>query len=189
MNDSNKTTVSGACCPSCSSANVQSTLVDTSFLYGQGQSAVLLEVQLHAYECMDCGLEYVDDSAEDLKHQAVCRHLGVFAPAEVAAIRNSTGMSRANFAQLTKIGEATLGRWERGALIQNASHDQFLYLLTFPDNVVRLLNRQRPQSPDLQRTELRSERMQRKFRSLDKKRLDAAIESAASFRLHNPKAA
>ena len=50
-------------------------------------------------------------------------------------------MTRLGFAELTKFGEATLGRWERGALIQNAANDQFLYLLRFAENVDRLRTR------------------------------------------------
>jgi hypothetical protein len=50
-------------------------------------------------------------------------------------------MSRAEFSRLTRIGEASLGRWEKGLLIQNHAHDQFLYLLKFPENVARLRDR------------------------------------------------
>ena len=142
MNDAIEMTLEAACCPGCSSRNVESQMVNTSFPYGEGESSVTLAVTLRAFHCRDCGLEYVDSSAEDLKHKAICRHLGVFSPLEIESIRDKLGMSRARFAQVTKIGEATLGRWERGALIQNAAYDQFLYLLTFPENVVRLLNRQ-----------------------------------------------
>jgi len=190
MNDSNEITVSVKCCSACSSGNVQSHFVNTSFLYGQGESAVTLAVKLQAFECLDCGLEFVDDSAEDLKHEAVCRHLGVFTPAEVESVRNSIGMTRSKFAHLTKIGEATLGRWERGALVQNAANDQFLYLLTFPDNVVRLLNREQSQNLTKPRMSSSSEGVQSKFRCLGKsKNFDAAINRAAGFRLHDPEAA
>ena len=71
-------------------------------------------------------------------HETVCRHLGVQTPVEVLAIRQKYNMSRPGFAELTRLGEATLGRWERGALIQNAANDQFLYLLRFADNIDRL---------------------------------------------------
>lgn len=190
MNDSKEITDSEKCCPVCNSQNVAAQLVNTSFLYGNGESAVTLEVTLKAFKCPACGLEYVDDRAEDLKHDAVCRHLGVFTPAEIESIRNSIGMSRSKFAQLTKIGEATLGRWERGALVQNASNDQFLYLLTYPDNVVRLLNRENSQKIGKPQLTLGSEVAHSKFRSLAKlKKLDAAMKGAAIFRLHDPEAA
>jgi transcriptional regulator with XRE-family HTH domain len=73
-------------------------------------------------------------------------------PAEIRAIRREAGaLSRAQFARITRLGEATIGRWERGELIQNRANDQLLYLLTFPENVTRLRNRERkdesPRSP------------------------------------------
>jgi hypothetical protein len=61
-------------------------------------------------------------------------------------------MSRAAFAQLTKLGEATIARWERGGLIQNAAHDQFLYLLTFEENIKRLTDRNEHKSQSESRT-------------------------------------
>jgi len=161
MNDSSEMTLSIICCPACNSEDVQSQIVNTSFLYGEGESATALAVELRAFQCQDCGLEYVDDSAEDLKHEAVCRHLGVFTSAEIESLRDSLGMSRSKFAQVTKIGEATLGRWERGALIQNAAYDQFLYLLTFPENIVRLLNRGHSQNNDKLITNQSSETIQK----------------------------
>ncbi len=190
MNDSSEIIFPAIDCPSCSSGNVRSRFVDTSFPYGQGESAVLLPVTLQAFSCLDCGLEYVDDSAEELKHDAVCRHMGVFTPAEVESVRNAIGMTRAKFAELTKIGEATLGRWERGALIQNSAYDQFLYLLKFSDNVVRLLNRELLQKSGNLPTGSSMEEVQSKFRGLVKsERLGAAVKNAATFRLHDPEAA
>ena len=41
-------------------------------------------------------------------------------------------MSRAAFAQLTALGEATLSRWENGVLIQNRAYDRYLRLLRKP---------------------------------------------------------
>jgi putative zinc finger/helix-turn-helix YgiT family protein len=189
MNDS-EIKPSETCCPACTSGNVQAQIVNTSFPYGEGESAVTLSVSLQAFQCRDCGLEYVDDSAEDLKHKAVCRHLGVFTPAEIESIRDSLGMSRSKFAHLTKIGEATLGRWERGALVQNAAYDQFLYLLTFPENVLRLLNREQLQNAEKPKITQSTEAVQKKFRGLGKTaRLDAVMKKAANFRLYDPEAA
>ena len=47
-------------------------------------------------------------------------------------------MSRAAFARVTGFGEATLARWERGEVIQNASNDSFLRMLMDPDVMERL---------------------------------------------------
>jgi DNA-binding transcriptional regulator YiaG len=62
-------------------------------------------------------------------------------PREVEGIRTRLGMTRAAFAELTRLGEASLARWEKGLLIQNPGNDQLLYLLQFPENVKRLRSR------------------------------------------------
>jgi len=67
------------------------------------------------------------------------------APSEIQALREGYDMSRAEFSRLTRIGEASLGRWENGLLIQGQANDRFLYLLTFPENVARL--RARKEAP------------------------------------------
>jgi len=71
----------------------------------------------------------------------VCRHLGVMTPRDVEAVRTRLRMTRAAFADLTRLGEASLARWEKGLLIQNPANDQLLYLLLFPENVERLRSR------------------------------------------------
>jgi DNA-binding transcriptional regulator YiaG len=88
--------------------------------------------------CTKCGFEYFDEEAEDARHAAVCRHLGVQTPAEIEALRKKYGLSRVEFADLTQLGEATIARWERGALIQNAANDRYLYLLRWEENIERL---------------------------------------------------
>jgi DNA-binding transcriptional regulator YiaG len=62
-------------------------------------------------------------------------------PREVEAVRTRLRMTRAAFADLTRLGEASLARWEKGLLIQNPANDQLLYLLLFPENVERLRSR------------------------------------------------
>jgi len=101
-----------------------------------------LSARIPVRRCEECGNQFLDAEAEDLMHEAVCRHLGVMTSSEVRAIRRQSGrLSRAEFARITRLGEATIGRWERGELIQNAAYDQLLYLLTFPENLVRIRER------------------------------------------------
>jgi hypothetical protein len=53
-------------------------------------------------------------------------------PREITAIREQYSQGRAQFSRITRIGEATLARWERGALIQNPAFDQYLRLIANP---------------------------------------------------------
>jgi putative zinc finger/helix-turn-helix YgiT family protein len=135
-------------CPSCGHEAIETTQIDHRFPYGEGDQAVELSAMVPLRRCRDCGLEFLDSVAEDRQHEAVCRHLGVMTPVEIREIRQKAGsLSRGEFAKISRLGEATLGRWERGELIQNAANDQLLYLLTFPENLSRL--RQRPQRKQL----------------------------------------
>lgn len=132
-------------CPNCDSIDVDTQMIPYKFKYGTGNKAVELEAIVPVRKCNNCGFEYVDSEAEDLKHIAICRHLKVMTPAEVEAIRKQYEFSRAQFALVTRIGEASLSRWETGELIQNAAYDDYLYLLQFPENMDRLEKRRAEQ--------------------------------------------
>ena len=106
-----------------------------TFTYGLGAAAVELTVDLPIHVCPSCGLEFLDDEAETLKHEAVCSHLGVLSPNEIRGIRRMHGMSRTAFSKLTGLGVATLNRWENGILIQSAANDRYLRLLASPNNL------------------------------------------------------
>ena len=128
-------------CPSCGSRDIQSRMDDEIFIYGADpKTAVELTVHVPVHRCEACDIEYTDGVGEKVRHDAVCRHLGVMTPDEIIALRQSCG-SRSELARLTRLEEQTVERWENANLIQNGTHDQLLYLLTFPDNVVRLKSR------------------------------------------------
>ena len=129
-------------CPSCGHNVVQTAEIEHKFPYRQGDQIVELCATIPLRRCLECGFEFLDSEAEVIQHNAVCRHLGVMTPDEVRAVRQRSGATlRGEFARITRLGEATIGRWERGELIQNAANDQLLHLLTFPENVVRLRDR------------------------------------------------
>lgn len=134
-------------CPSCGKRSVSTRIEDRSFPYGAAESHVDLTARVAVHSCGSCSFEFLDDSAEDARHEAVCRHLGVLTPSEITSIRNKHGYNRVNFARLTQFGEASLTRWENSLLVQNAANDQFLYLLWFPDNIERLRARTRGSLP------------------------------------------
>lgn len=106
--------------------------------FGSGAAAVQLNVRIPVRTCTDCGASFTDREAEVVRHEAVCRHLRVLTPREIRSLRVDLGMTRRMFADLTKLGEATIARWEAGAVIQNAAYDNLLRLLTHRENVLRL---------------------------------------------------
>ncbi len=122
----------------CGSKQLQSRIDVDHFQYGSGNDQVKLTAAVRVYVCASCRYSFTTSEAEDARHGAVCRHLGLLTPAEVREIRDSIGLSRAQFAAITKIGEATLARWERGEILQNAAYDQYLRLIAQRDIFSRL---------------------------------------------------
>ncbi len=121
-------------CPHCE-GGVETIMHNDVFRYGAGESAVDLAVILPVRRCSSCGVEFLDHEAERVKQEALCRHFGVLTPWEIREIRLRHGLSRAGFAKLTGLGEATLGRWEAGALIQTLANDRYLRLLAEPGGI------------------------------------------------------
>ena len=126
-------------CPQCgeTSAVTTSPYLHT-FRYGSGESAVDLTIELPLRRCCACEFEFLDDEAERLEHEAICKHLGVLSPTEIERIRRSHGMTCTVFARVTGLGEATLNRWENGIKIQTLANDRYLRLLDLPLNMQRL---------------------------------------------------
>jgi putative zinc finger/helix-turn-helix YgiT family protein len=128
-------------CPTCGVGSIRTEIQEERFTYGAGKDEVELAARVPVRICSGCGSQFMDAEAEEAKHDAVCQHLGVLGPKKIIGIRKQHGLTRGAWAKLTRIGEASLSRWENGHLIQNASSDQLLYLLMFPDNVERLRER------------------------------------------------
>lgn len=140
-------------------------------------------VRLPVLRCRDCSFEWFDDTAERLRHEAICRHLGVLSPSEIRAIREQRGWSQAKFAELTGLGKASLSRWESGQLIQNAGYDKLLRLLRYSDNLDRLEEWARePEGQDCPANEKTIQRTQPVFRAL--KHVDRIREEKQHFSLY-----
>ncbi len=125
-------------CDVCGAISVQTELMRDPFIYGSGANAVELTADVWVHTCSACGDSYTDDEADVAYDEAVCRHLGVLTPAEIRDMREGYGLTRAEFAQLTGFGKATVGRWERGEVTQNRSADRYLRLLQEPGVMRRL---------------------------------------------------
>ena len=159
-------------CPECESTLIETKIQSDTFLYGIEPESVQITATIPVNKCRDCGFEWLDHLAEVAKHDAVCRHLGLLTPTDITAIREKHGLSKIKFADLTRIGIATISRWERGILLQSPGYDNFLRLLSHSDNVIRLRGINHSS---------RANESERRFSSISD--INSARREAASFRL------
>ena len=120
-------------CEMCGTPGLKTELVRDPFIYGAGDDAVELVVDIQVHTCAHCEMSFTSEDAEIKEHDAVCRHLGLLTRAEIRGVREQYGVSRAAFAHCTGLGDATLARWERGDVMQNRANDRYLRLLRDPD--------------------------------------------------------
>ena len=128
-------------CGECGSERIRTSREIYKFPYGVGNDTVELSCEVPFRKCSDCGFSFLDHVAEDLCHEEVCKHLRVMTPSQVKDLRKMYKLTQAEFAEITKLGPATLSRWERGILIQNEAYDNYLYLLGFKENLQKIQRR------------------------------------------------
>ena len=132
-------------CRQCGEYSVTTHWHHDTFKYGSGNSAPMLHVDLPVRRCETCDYEFLDHEGERLRHEAVCRHLGVLSPAEISDIRKRFTMTRAEFSEVTGLGEASLERWENGAAVQNLADDRYLRRLALPGVMESFMRLSAPQ--------------------------------------------
>ena len=135
-------------CEMCGTPGLKTELIRNPFIYGVGSDAVELSADIPVHTCASCTVSFTNQAAEVIEHDVVCRHLGVLTPDEIRALRARYSMSRAAFARLTGFGEATVARWERREVIQNASSDRYLRLLSDATTFRRLRTLADPKTSD-----------------------------------------
>lgn len=125
-------------CAECGSENVTTSNEQYNFPYCVGDDSVELTACVPIRICTDCGFRYLDKTAEQLCHDAICEHLGVMKPIQIKALRDYYRLTQTEFSKITGLGEASLSRWERGIIIQNEAYDNYLYLLGFKENLQKI---------------------------------------------------
>jgi DNA-binding transcriptional regulator YiaG len=126
-------------CPNCLSRDLVTSEESEEVSHGSGSSLVKVNVLIPVYRCNCCGMGFTDQNAENIKHDALCREMDVMTPREVRAARGN--LTQHEFAIITRLGRASIARWESGSIIQSCSNDSYLYLMSFPDNLDRLSER------------------------------------------------
>ncbi len=133
-------------CPDCGQGTLEPQVRTEQFHYGEGKDKVLVEAENVPVEiCTHCQETFSGPEAARIRHNAICRALGLLTPEEIEALRKRLGLSQADLADLTGIGKATISRWERRWSLQNKAMDRYLRLLAAnPDNVCMLKQIQAP---------------------------------------------
>lgn len=129
-------------CPECGHVTRRVSYETEEFDYGSGSDAIRLKASIPVHTCDQCKLKYTGSVAEDIRHKAVCEHLGVLTPEHIKNLRKSLGLSQKELAQLTKLDEEMIAAWENGTAILHDANSQYLYLLSFGDNIERLTEHQ-----------------------------------------------
>ena len=136
-------------CPTCNVGRLHPQIITERFPYeddGKEVMVVAENVPVERCDNPECGEELSGPEAARIRHEAICRALGLLTPAEIRAVRERLNLTQAEFARLTRLGEATICRWERGRLLQNPAMDRYLRLLASSEDNIRLLRRlQEPQ--------------------------------------------
>jgi putative zinc finger/helix-turn-helix YgiT family protein len=110
------------------------------FEYGPDDERITVVAEaVPVLACPACGETLYGPEAATVRHQAICRALGLLSPAEIKALRERLGPDQEDFARLTGIGVATLSRWERGRLLQTRALDRYLRLLDALPQAARFL--------------------------------------------------
>lgn len=79
--------------------------------------------------CASCGEEILPDELTKAIEAEQYRRLGLLPPSEIRRVRQKTGLSAVDMANLLGVGKKSYTRWENGRSIQNKSNDTLIRLL------------------------------------------------------------
>ena len=120
-NDPEHTT---AICPRCEGPATTS-IEDDTVEFGDLDIAITRPIRA----CPDCDIQFVDHVGARIETEAIYHYHGLLTPWQIRTVRERRKLSRTAFAEITGLGEATIKRWESGAVAQNRSNDRYLRLL------------------------------------------------------------
>ncbi len=101
----------GRRCPSCGHQPLVAQRIRDEFAYGPDDERIaVVAEEVPVLACPACDEVLYGPEAAAIRHQAICRALGLLSPAEIKALRERLGPDQEDFARLTGIGVATLSR-------------------------------------------------------------------------------
>ena len=127
-------------CPVCGRAELRRLTRTEHFEYEADHEKIQVKAgDVPVEVCDACGETFSGPDAWRIRDEAICRALGLLTPREIRALREQLGLTQAELARVTGIGEASISRWERGQLIQSRALDRYLRLLAANRENVKLL--------------------------------------------------
>ncbi|MDP2322835.1 MAG: DUF4065 domain-containing protein [Gammaproteobacteria bacterium] len=103
-----------------------------------------LNLDMDVEVCDVCGETLYDEQREQgivvSAFDQYRRHKGLLSPGEIKAIRDRYALSQRSFAHLLGMSEATINRYEGGAL-QEETHDTMIRLASKPEAILELVER------------------------------------------------
>jgi putative zinc finger/helix-turn-helix YgiT family protein len=91
--------------------------------------------EIDVIACTKCGAQVIDEYARLQQHEVWCKENGLLGPRAIRDLRRNLKLSREDFAKLLRLGSASVSRWERGVVVQNAALDSLMRLLARKENV------------------------------------------------------
>ena len=100
-----------------------------------------IEVDVEFFRCEECKAEFENTRDHDALEVAYkvyrCRH-NMLEPDQIKEWRKRYGLTQKELSQILGWGDATLNRYENGAL-QSEAHEKFLRLAMEPQNLIKLI--------------------------------------------------
>jgi len=93
--------------------------------------------------CGNCGEEILPHELSKAIEAERCQRLGLLSAAEIREVRERTGLSAVDMAQLLGVGDKTYTRWETGRSIQNKSNDTLIRLIDQHAHLFALVDAER----------------------------------------------
>lgn len=126
-------------CPECEQVSDLETLQKDVEIVVRGEP---IEVNAELLRCLSCGEEFKDLKSDvdflDLAFKEYRRKHNMLMPEEIKGLRSHYGLTQKELSDLLGWGDATLSRYENGAL-QSDANERMLRMLTEPGNLLRLI--------------------------------------------------
>ena len=121
-----KTTL--AKCPFCRTSDALRAVTErfTEDLEHDGRAYQVTVPDLSVQRCDHCGQHVIPNAADDRISAALRAAAGLLMPVEIRTRRTDLGLSQKQLADILKVAEATVCRWETGGQIQQRGFDTLL---------------------------------------------------------------